>query len=488
MPPAVTPVQGSRAGFLTALVISVIIAVSMIVVAVYANQKWGQAQRDLEALQARDKPYLSEQDPTDPRVLALVAAKDNQPQFNGLTSALQVSLAETDQLAKLVGGNSSPDKAAAAAIQARDDAAKRIDELNAKKLVSFTLPKDTLTAALSTLTDQIAQLAAQKQDVESQLAAANQKSTQILAAQTDLLKQKDAAIQEANAKAAESATQAQQFKQQADAANAAIQTSGNESLKKLQDALAAMTAQAQQKEKQLAIATKERDSLKGRLHQVRVSAEEPIIQHPDGNVIRVADNKTCFINLGQRQHVTKGLTFEIYDKNKGIPPLGNGQSENGLPVGKGSIEVFNVGPDTSECRIVKLEPGEQLVIGDLIANLVYDPSVKYNFVVYGDFDLSESGAPSPTDTEIIKRLITQWGGELQPKVDLDTDFVVMGAQPVIPRITDSTDPAQQLAKQRAEARLAAYDAVVTQAAQLGVPLMNQNRFLYFTGYYDQATR
>jgi hypothetical protein len=77
-------------------------------------------------------------------------------------------------------------------------------------------------------------------------------------------------------------------------------------------------------------------------------------------------------------------------------------------VGKASIEVVRVGNTTSECRITRTSRGATLSEGDLIANLVYDKNTKYNFLVYGNFDLDRNGVATPQDAEVIKRLITQW--------------------------------------------------------------------------------
>ena len=114
-----------------------------------------------------------------------------------------------------------------------------------------------------------------------------------------------------------------------------------------------------------------------------------------------------------------------------------------------------------------------------------DPNTKYNFVVYGKFDLSGSGAD---DSQIVKRLITQWGGKLQDKIDIDTDFVIMGTEPVPPSNGDPSDPQIQIRLQQYKQEFARYQAQVTTANQLSIPIMNQNRFLYFIGYFDQAKR
>ena len=331
-------------------------------------------------------------------------------------------------------------------------------------------------------------LSTANQDVQNQLKAAQQQTQQVIASNKAELDAKDKLVADANAKADQAVADAKKAQDDATQKNTDLQGSANADLKKTQDANAALTAQLQTVNKQNLALQKSTAGFKGKLKIARTNTNEPIIQHPDGNIIRVTENNTCFINLGERQHVSKGLTFEVYDKTKGIPPLGDGLADTGLPVGKASIEVFNVSPDTSECRIVKVQPGQTIIIGDLIANLIYDPTVRYNFVVYGDFDLSGSGISSPTDAEIVKRLITQWGGKVQDHVDVDTDFVVMGAEPVVPPITDPNDPASTLKHQQAVEKHQKYESVITSAGDFSVPVMNQNRFLYFIGYYDQAGR
>ena len=479
--------QGSRAGLISALVVSIIIAVAMIVVAFYGYQQWGLADRKLQELTERDRPLFSDPDITDPRVAALNELK-SQPEFNGLNTDIEVSMAESDQLAKLIGGNATPDKTTAIGKTALNDAAKRIDDLNKKQQISFTLPKESLTSAIAGLTDQVTLVAGQRQDLQTQLADSQKKNQQIIDAQKQQLADKDKVIQEANAKADAAAAQAQQYQQQATDAQTALQASTTTTVQGLQAANAQLTSQLQAKDKQILAQQKTIAGVLTKIHQARVNPTEPIIQHPDGDIIRITDYNTVFINLGEHQHVSKGLTFEVYDKNRGIPPLGEGLSENGLPIGKGSIEVFKVGPDTSEARIVKVEPGSQFIIGDLITNLIYDPTTPYNFFVYGSFDLSNSGVTSPTDAEVMKRLITQWGGKVQSGVNTDTDFVILGAEPIVHPISDQSDAGQVLRHTHEVEDQQKYQAIIAQASQLSIPVMNQNRFLYFIGYYDQASR
>lgn len=483
MPPAVQVVQG-RAGIMTAMVASIIIAVAMIVVAIYTGQKLSESERALNDLRERDRPLVSDTDPTDPRVQALNQARQDVPAFNGLQSAMQVSLAESDQLAKLVGGGgATPDKATKAGEDALKQAADKV-----QKAAKVNLPTDSLAGAVGALSDQVVQFAGQARDAKAAQDAAEKQNQQLLAAQKQQLDDKDKLIAAANQKVEEMQTEVKQAQEQAANAQAALQASANSSMKQLQEVNAQLTSQNQTKDKQHLVDMKTISGLKTKLKSARVNPNEAIILHPDGNIIRVGDNQTCFINLGSRQHVSKGLTFEVYDKTRGIPSLGDGLSDSGQPVGKASIEVFNVGPDTSECRIVKTQPGQQLVVGDLISNLIYDPTTAYNFVVYGNFDLSNAGVPSPGDADIIKRLISQWGGKLQDKPDVNTDFVVMGIEPVVPPVTDPNNANEVLRQNQAKQQLEKYQSIVNAASQLGIPIMNQNRFLYFIGYYDLATR
>ena len=220
---------------------------------------------------------------------------------------------------------------------------------------------------------------------------------------------------------------------------------------------------------------------------MRIDANAAEIQHPSGLIARIPTQTTVYIDIGQAQSVTPGLTFEVYDQQKGIPALGKNTPEGELPIGKASIEVIRVYPSSSECRVTKLQPGQQIYQGDLIKNLVFDPNTKYKFVVFGNFDLTNSGNATNADAEVIKRLVTQWGGQLVDKVTADTDFVVIGKEPVVPNVS-SDDVAGADNALRAKQELDKYLEVQSQASKLSIPILNQNRFLYFTGYFDQATR
>jgi hypothetical protein len=68
--------------------------------------------------------------------------------------------------------------------------------------------------------------------------------------------------------------------------------------------------------------------------------------------------------------------------------------------------------------------------------------------------------------------------------------VVVGKEPQMPNLSEDEKltPGGQYAMDLFKKKLEAYRAVLARAAEYGIPVMNQNRFLYYTGFYDQAKR
>jgi hypothetical protein len=269
-----------------------------------------------------------------------------------------------------------------------------------------------------------------------------------------------------------------------------LQAQSDQQVKDAQDAQLKLQAQIADGTRKVNDLQKQLDITRDRLQSLRVDPTKPLLAQGDGHIVRVPGGNAVFIDLGYGDHISTGLTFEVYDKISGIPPLGDPNTDDNLPVGKASIEVVHVGATSSECRITHTEPGTAISEGDLIANLVYDKNTKYKFVVFGNFDLARSGKAQPQDAEVIKRLVTQWGGDVTSAINVDTDFVVLGAEPQLPDFTkdDLNDPVNKAKFDQATADAAAYDDIKEKAKDLRIPILNQNRFLYFCGYYDQAQR
>ncbi|KKK60355.1 hypothetical protein LCGC14_3025190, partial [marine sediment metagenome] len=148
------------------------------------------------------------------------------------------------------------------------------------------------------------------------------------------------------------------------------------------------------------------------------------LRHADGKIAKVLiDEQIVYIDLGTRDNVKPGLPFAVYAKDQPIPTTGKG---------KASLEVINVGPNTSECRITKAATEDPIVEGDLVANLVYNTSRTYRFVVEGEFDLYGEGRTDPLGNRRVRSLIERFGGKVVDMVSVDTDFVVLGEEPTRP--------------------------------------------------------
>ncbi len=205
---------------------------------------------------------------------------------------------------------------------------------------------------------------------------------------------------------------------------------------------------------------------------------------PDGRIILVdQQTKTVQINLGSDDRIYRGLTFSVYDKHLPIPRDGKGKAE---------IEVYNISKNISAARIVRSNPKNPIVEDDNIANLIWNSSKINTFVVAGDFDLNSDRIPDLDGIDKINALIEKWGGAVADTVSVNTDFVVLGSEPDVPRkpTFEETEiyPNAIERYERALDMLSQYRQVEKQAQDLSIPILNTERFLYFIGYKTQAGR
>jgi hypothetical protein len=208
---------------------------------------------------------------------------------------------------------------------------------------------------------------------------------------------------------------------------------------------------------------------------------EAVTRLTDGKVLKVqAEQNVCYIDLGEKDHITPGLTFSIYSSAGGVPEDGKG---------KAKIVVKNVFANTSECRIVESAKDDPIVDGDLIGNIIYSPTRNYNFVVEGDFDLYNTDKPDAAGTREVRTMIERFGGKLSDNVSVDTDFVVMGVEPERPAKPGADAPASdwQIYKDKI-AKYEHYKNVKSTAVSLQIPVLNTNRFIALTGMMPKVRR
>lgn len=211
---------------------------------------------------------------------------------------------------------------------------------------------------------------------------------------------------------------------------------------------------------------------------------------PDGKVASVEGGQNqIYIDRGAADRIIRGITFEVYDRKTGVVKNHLGEYR-----GKATIEVINVLPNASVARIVRLDRGQEILEGDVIANLIYDPDAVFKFFVYGEFDIDRTGNATETDRRRIESMIEAWGGQVASsraaggapqQITYDVDFLVLGEEPPLPQEPDKdvVDPVAYDAYQRAKARFENYHGLVTEARELSIPILNQNRFLTMIGYY-----
>ncbi|MHC5096425.1 MAG: BRCT domain-containing protein, partial [Planctomycetota bacterium] len=142
---------------------------------------------------------------------------------------------------------------------------------------------------------------------------------------------------------------------------------------------------------------------------------------PDAQIVRIdSQNGIIYLDAGIKDHVYRGLTFAIYDRNKPIPENGEGKAE---------IEVFQVSEQVSAARIVKSDTKDPIAKEDIVANLIWDRNTPNQFVVAGDFDFNKDGLIDTDGAQRIAELIERYGGTVADTITVDTDFLIVGVEP-----------------------------------------------------------
>jgi hypothetical protein len=485
MPPPPLNPQGSRAGLITAVVVLSILFVTSAIFAFYFSAENNKKEASLKTTTEKLNQYANGEAQGDPAVAALLEGRPDPSQ-----SAIQVALTKLGNLAKAVTGSTNltppPEQAAADVVTMATD--KDVQAAGVTNLTPNSSLKDVVTA----LVTRVKALAAESQQKSQQLDASAEKLKQETA-------QRQQVETELNGKFEE------QGKQLADAL-ATLASKREESEKSVQTIQgevdrAAKSVQAENSKRQKEITDKNAKiaELEEKIKILETKIVRPentanaVIRQADARIVRVPGNDNVFIDLGEGDGISPGLTFEVYDRFGGVPGITNDEEvnptdEGSLPKGKASIEVVRPGQRQSECRIIRQSGAKPVVEGDIVANLVYDKNTKYNFVVFGDFDLDQNAVPTPADAEVIKERIVKWGGRLQDEVNVNADFVVLGVEPEVPVQTEDEDATAIAQREKKQKEYEAYQDVVSTAKGLNIPILNQNRFLYYTGYYEQSQR
>lgn len=199
----------------------------------------------------------------------------------------------------------------------------------------------------------------------------------------------------------------------------------------------------------------------------------------DGRVIEVAPaTSEVAIDLGRRDNLVLGMTFEVYGRDVSVRP----DAEGVFPPGKATIEVTRIDERTGRARVIRSVSGSPILQNDKLVNAVYDPNKTYKFAVFGNFDTNDDGVATTAEADAIRGYIQEWGGEASDDIAGDTDFLVLGQPPVLPPQPPFDAPREVIQRfLDLQARADKYDEMFDAAQATNIPVLNQNRFMTLTG-------
>jgi len=214
---------------------------------------------------------------------------------------------------------------------------------------------------------------------------------------------------------------------------------------------------------------------------IRIRPQSPA-ELVDGRILDVlGTDRQVFVDLGRRQRLVPGMTFEVYqDANAIAPDPRTGQYSRG----KASIQIIKVDDNTSTARILRETPGNPVIRGDVVANAVFDPDYTFKFLVFGRFDIDGDGRATEAEAEFLRQRIRDWGGVVVSGSELtgDLDFLVLGEQPPQPGpIPPNATSAQIQARLEAADEFERYQRLFRTASEAQIPVLNWNRFQVLTG-------
>lgn len=197
----------------------------------------------------------------------------------------------------------------------------------------------------------------------------------------------------------------------------------------------------------------------------------------DGQVLSAKPGEdVVYIDLGQRDHLTLGLEFAVYDALEGVPESGNA---------KARLEVVSIFSETAACRIEQMLKNDYIREGDLVANPVYDRDRKLKFYVLGEFDLNGDGRADPDGAKRIEAMIAANGGVVEDRLTAQVDFVVLGGPPATPKRSMQFTEAEDVQYQSQKKQYDAFQDTLATVQALAVPRLTQSVFLNFMGLTRQ---
>lgn len=197
-------------------------------------------------------------------------------------------------------------------------------------------------------------------------------------------------------------------------------------------------------------------------------------------VAQIPDQNKVYLDIGRDANLTLGMAFKVFDADDLIK-IEDPESE-----GKAIIEVININSNSAVGRIVNRKSRAAINDGDVLVNVVFDPNRVFTFHVFGQFDLDYDGDVDENGTNQVRSMVTRFNGRLADTLGFSSDYLVLGVEPELPtRPDDELDLIKMKGFRTQLENYQAYQDLIAKATELGVPVLNQNRFLDLVGYFER---
>lgn len=259
------------------------------------------------------------------------------------------------------------------------------------------------------------------------------------------------------------------------------------------DVATAGRAREEELQGQLVAAAEEKAALESRAGDLQRQVDRIRIQPKnsaavvDGHVLASNTEGRVYIDLGRKQRIRPGMTFEVYADAvaAGVDP-----ATGAMFPGKASIEILRVDENTSTARVTRQQRGASPPVkDDVLVNAIYSPDYTYRFFLHGEFDTDGDGKTSAEEKAFVIQRIKDWGGTVTEGDEFpgDVDFVLLGVAPAVPRGTLSDDATLEEIEAVSQMRERAerYSKVSQRATDARIPLLNWNRLRMLTGDEDR---
>jgi hypothetical protein len=339
----------------------------------------------------------------------------------------------------------------------------------------------TVRTAMSNERGQARKLAQDLDAMKTRLASAEEENRRLQSAMSQSESRGQAALAAAQASIDEYARTVDSLRAETQAAVAEIGEARNRIEARFTQRVRDLERQIDELNRDNAVLRTRAAELDRKVNEVRPKSQNPA-ELVDGRIIDVVGaDRQVFIDLGRRDRLQPGITFEVYDDGSAIqidPATGE------YARGKASIQIIKVGDISSTGRIVRENRASPVVPGDVLANAVFDKNTKFKFLVYGKFDIDGDGRATTAEAEYLKQQVRDWGGIVAEGDELtgDLDFLVLGVQPTEPGPLPPNASAQQIeARLEAQDEYDRYDRLFRRANEAQIPVLNANRFEILTG-------